>query len=54
MGWIGAGIGEGVTPLSPHFDDLLERWRDHRPFTIPTRRAAVDAARTARLVLEPR
>ncbi len=43
-----------LTPLSPHFDDLLERQREHRPFTIPTGRTAVDAARTSRLVLEPR
>ena len=46
--------GQSGNPLSPHFDDMLERWRDHRPFTIPTERAAVEAARTARLVLEPR
>ena len=31
-----------------------DRWRDHRPFTIPTDRNAVEAARSDRLLLVPR
>ena len=46
--------GQSGNPLSPHYSDLVERWRDHRPFTIPTERAAVEAARRDRLVLVPR
>ena len=46
--------GQSGNPLSPHYRDFVERWRDHRPFTIPTTRGAVDAARTARLILAPR
>ena len=46
-------LGQSGNPLSLHYSDLTERWRDHRPFTIPTSRAAVDAARVARLILTP-
>ena len=46
--------GQSGNPLSPHYRDLVERWRDHRPFTIPTERLAVEAARSDRLLLVPR
>lgn len=46
--------GQSGNPLSPHYSDLMERWRDHRPFTIPTERTAVEAARRDRLILVPR
>lgn len=46
--------GQSGNPLSPHYRDFVERWRDHRPFTIPTERTAVEAARRDRLVLVPR
>ena len=46
--------GQSGNPLSPHYRDFVERWRDHRPFTIPMERAAVDAARRDRLLLVPR
>lgn len=45
--------GQSGNPLSPHYSDFVERWRDHRPFIIPTERAAVEAARSDRLVLVP-
>lgn len=46
--------GQSGNPLSPHYDDFVERWRDHRPFVIPTDRDAVEALQTDRLVLVPR
>ena len=46
--------GQYGNPLSSHYRDFVERWRDHRPFTIPTERTAVEAARSDRLVLVPR
>ena len=46
--------GQSGNPLSSHYQDFVERWRDHRPFTIPMERAAVDAARRDRLLLVPR
>ena len=49
-----ANTGQSGNPLSPHYGDFLERWRDHRPFTIPMERAAVEAARSDRLLLVPR
>ncbi len=44
--------GQSGNLLSPHYRDLAERWRDHRPFSIPTRRDAIETE--ARLVLVPR
>ena len=49
-----ANTGQSGNPLSPHYGDFVERWRDHRPFTIPMERAAVEAARSDRLLLVPR
>ncbi|MCH9020507.1 MAG: penicillin acylase family protein, partial [Proteobacteria bacterium] len=46
--------GQSGNPLSRHYRDFVERWRDHRPFTIPTRRIVVEAAAEARLDLVPR
>lgn len=46
--------GQSGNPLSSHYDDFIERWRDHRPFTIPMERSAVEAARRDRLILTPR
>ena len=46
--------GQSGNPLSSHYRDFVERWRDHRPFTIPTERATVEALRSDRLVLVPR
>ncbi len=48
------GPGQSGNPLSPHYRDLAGRWRDHRPFAIPTGRDALEAAGAARLLLVPR
>ncbi len=45
--------GQSGNPLSRHYGDMIERWRDHRPFVIPTQRATVDSAAEARLLLSP-
>ncbi len=44
--------GQSGNRLSAHYRDFAERWRDHRPFSIPTRREAIETE--ARLVLVPR
>lgn len=46
--------GQAGHPLSPHYDDLLDDWRDggYRPLLMD--RAAVEDASSATLVLEPR
>ena len=49
-----SSTGQSGNPLSSHYDDFVERWRDHRPFTIPMERSAVEAVRSDRLVLIPR
>jgi penicillin amidase len=46
-------VGQSGNPLSPYYRDQAERWRDHRPFPIPTRREAVEAAAVERLALVP-
>ena len=47
-------VGQSGNPLSPYYRDQAERWRDHRPFPIPTRREAIAATAANRLVLVPR
>jgi penicillin amidase len=43
--------GQSGHPLSPHYRDTAERWLTHRPFEIPTSRAAIEGPR---LELTPR
>jgi penicillin amidase len=45
--WMIAAPGQSGNPLSPHFADLLQRWRDHR-YLVPGRAEPV-----ATLTLEP-
>lgn len=45
--------GQSGNPLSPHYDDLVEAWRDGRHVTIAGRREALAGEATARLVLAP-
>ena len=47
-------IGQSGNPLSPYYRDQAERWRDNRPFPIPTRREAIAASAANRLALVPR
>ncbi len=41
--------GQSGNPLSPHYDDLVVRWRDHEPFRIPEAKAGAGG----RLLLVP-
>jgi penicillin amidase len=45
--------GESGHPLSPHYFDQNERWREGRYHTQPYTRAAVERARAHRLLLTP-
>jgi penicillin G amidase len=47
-------LGESGHPLSPHYSDFLERWRDVQ--TVPMRmdRAAVERGAIGHLTLTPR
>lgn len=45
--------GQSGNPLSPHYGDFVERWRDGRHVTLDTDRTAI-AAGESRLVLTPR
>jgi penicillin amidase len=42
--------GQSGNPMSPHYDDMLQAWRDVRFVTIPTDRGKLVAARTLNLV----
>ena len=46
--------GEVGDPQSRHYDDLLEDWRTGRYHPLPYSRAAVEAATTERIRLQPR
>ena len=45
--------GEGGSPSSPHYDDLLDDWRSGRYHPLPFSRKAVEAATVERIVLVP-
>lgn len=47
------GTGQSGNPLSPHYRDYAEAWRDIRSFRIPTRREAVETQALGHLVLLP-
>jgi penicillin G amidase len=46
--------GEVGDPTSPHYDDLLDDWRAGKYHPLPYSRAAVEAATTERIRLQPR
>jgi penicillin amidase len=50
--WVLAG-GQSGNPVSPHYDDQLDRWRDGRAIPIPWSPDAVAAATVATLRLLP-
>jgi penicillin G amidase len=46
--------GEVGDPRSPHYDDLIDDWREGKYHPMPYTRAAVEAATTERIRLQPR
>ena len=46
--------GESGDPRSPHYDDLIDDWREGKYHPMPYTRAAVEAATTERIRLQPR
>ena len=47
-------VGESGHFLSPHYDDLLDNWRDVRHLPMRMERVAIERGAIGRLVLEPR
>ncbi len=45
--------GQSGNPLSPHYSDLLERWRDGRYIPIAGRPADLERGAVGKLVLRP-
>jgi len=50
----GISLGESGVPLSPHWKDQLDDWRNVTPRAFPFTKAAVESATKETLVLEPR
>ncbi len=46
--------GQSGNPLSPHYGDMLERWRDGKYIRIPGSREAIENSATKFLKLEPK